>query len=647
MFYYEVLVADSKYRGEKPLTYSSALELRLGHVVSVPMRNRMVTGFVDKKVARPDFEAKAIRHLLSSQPLPQHLLKLAQWLKSYYYCNLGEALRQLAPSKPTLQAAKAEVLPPFLNRSDRLDGDKLTPEQNRAIRTIKSGKENTYLLHGETGSGKTRVYLELAKEVLANGRSIILLTPEIALTAQLAAAAKSFLKVPVLTAHSQLTLAQRKKLWLEILQTSRPIVIVGPRSALFSPLPNPGLIVLDEAHEPAYKQQQAPHYHTARAASQLAALTGAKTLLGTATPSIDDYYLATSHRAVIRMSKLARQTKPATVKTEVIDIKDRANFPTDPQLSKQLLGAIKKTLAEGQQVLIYLNRRGSARLVLCEQCGWQLLCPRRAVPMVYHHDHHEARCHICGFRQPPPINCPKCSKPDLIYKNAGTKTIADSLTRAFPHRRLQRFDSDNLNEERLHNLYSDIIAGKVNILVGTQLLAKGLDLPKLGMVGIVSAETSLALPDYTAEERAFQLLYQVIGRVGRGYGHGKVVIQAYDPSNTVIQAAITKNWLKFYNETLKQRRQFNFPPFVFVLKLVCKRASQTSARRAAENLRVRLEEVRLPVEIVGPTPSFYEHRYGAYYWQLVIKSKSRRPLGQIVELLPANWIADIDPINLL
>ncbi|MGH7194790.1 MAG: replication restart helicase PriA, partial [Candidatus Saccharimonadales bacterium] len=355
---------------------------------------------------------------------------------------------------------------------------------------------------------------------LAAGRSVILLTPEISLTAPLAAAAGAFLDKKPLIMHSQLTAAKRKQLWLKIIESGDPQVVIGPRSALFSPLASVGLIVLDEAHEPAYKQEQSPRYNALRTASQLGALTGAKVVYGTATPNITDYYLAEQKKAVVEMEQMALGAKAGDVKIEVVDLKDRRNFGANPYFSKQLIEAIGEALSAKKQAMIYLNRRGSARVILCDNCGWRYLCPNCDVSLVYHADEHLAKCHICGFSSPPPGQCPNCGNTDIIYKTIGTKALVEQVQKLFPDKNIRRFDSDSPAGESIDQVYDELLRGDIDVLVGTQLLAKGLDLPRLGLVGVVSAESSLTLPDYTAEERTFQLLYQVMGRVGRGHSKG-------------------------------------------------------------------------------------------------------------------------------
>jgi primosomal protein N' (replication factor Y) (superfamily II helicase) len=523
----------------------------------------------------------------------------------------------------------------------------LTKDQQAAIAGIKGNPSTTMLLHGVTGSGKTRVYLELARETLAAGKSVILLTPEISLTSQLAAAAQSFLHIKPVVLHSQLTAARRKQLWLKLVESREPQVVVGPRSALFSPLSSVGLIVLDEAHEPAYKQEQTPHYSALRVASQLGVLTGAKVIFGTATPNVADYYVARQHSAVIEMNQTALAAKQGDVITEVIDLTERKNFGASRYLSKQLIEAVNEALKDKKQALIYLNRRGSARVILCDNCGWRDLCPNCDVSLVYHADEHLAKCHICGFLHRPPVQCPNCGNIDIIYKTIGTKALFEEVKSLFPDKKVRRFDSDNTAEESLDRVYEEVRKGEVDILVGTQLLAKGLDLPKLGLVGIVAAESSLTLPDFTAEERTFQLLYQVIGRVGRGHAKGQVIVQTYEPNNIVIQSAVNRDFKVFYEHILAERKAFKFPPFSYLIKLTARRRTVAGAQTAAENLRGELLAEALPAEIIGPTPAFYARRGPYFFYQLVAKSKDRDVLLKLAEKVPPDWQTDLDPADLL
>lgn len=646
-------MADTKYKSGLPLTYSSSDSLEVLNVVSVPLKGRTATGFVFGEVKKPPFPAKPIKSLATSKPLPYHCLQLAQWMEAYYAVSLSETLRQFAPTKPALRGIRAEgshtISQPELLTQLQLQAP-LTADQRRAISEIKANPSTTILLHGETGTGKTRVYLELAKQSLQAGKSVILLTPEISLTTQLAAAAQSFLNIQPVIMHSQLSAAKRKQLWLKAIDSPQPQVIVGPRSALFSPLPSIGLVVVDEAHEPAYKQEQTPRYNTLRVASQLGVLTDAKVIYGTATPNVADYYLAQNRQAVVRMTQRAigkQEANVKDVKIEVVDMKDRKNFASDPYISKQMIEAINDTLKTKKQVIVYLNRRGSARVILCDNCGWRDLCPNCDVSLVYHADDHQAKCHICGYQHAPPKQCPDCANTDIIFRTIGTKALAQHMQKLFPHRAVRRFDSDNKADETLNEVYGDLISGKAEIIVGTQLLAKGLDLPRLGLVCIVSAESSLNMPDFTAEERTFQLLYQVIGRVGRGHVKGEVVVQTYQPDSTVIRSAVQRDYQRFYAHTLVERQTFRFPPFSYLMKLMVRRATLKGAQDASDRLKSMLTAQGRPVEVIGPTPAFYARRGKYFYYQIVVKSKDRAHLLKLAEIILPDWQIDLDPADLL
>ena len=647
MNYFEVWVADSRFRADKALTYSHDGDLSIGAVVTVPLRSKMTTAFVAGQTTKPAFEAKPIKNVISTSPLPAHSLELARWTSEYYGTSLGETLRQFAPVKPSVRKLKAESLKLKEMPVPKLELDaKLTKDQIAAITDILAKPAGTVLLHGETGSGKTRVYLELIKNTLAGGKSAIILTPEISLLRQLEAALTAYLHAKTFVLHSQQSDSERKKSWLQILESKQPVVVLGPRSALFAPVGNPGLVVLDEAHEPAYKQDNSPRYSALRVAGKLGVLANAKVVLGTATPSVVDYYLASVRSQIIRMQEPAIANKVKT-ETLLVDIKNRDNFSRSAYLSNQLIDAISAALAGGKQAMVYLNRRGSARVILCGKCGWQLVCPNCDIPLVYHADKHRALCHTCGYSVVPPMACPDCANNDIIYKSIGTKALTDILASIFPSHRVQRFDSDSDGDETVNANWADIVSGKIDILVGTQLLAKGLDLPRLAVVGVVTAESSLSLPDYTAEERTFQLLYQVMGRVGRGHTAGTIVIQSYQPDSPLITAAVARDYESFYKFVSAERQKFRFPPYAYLLKLTVRKAGSKTAELAAQRLKTKLLAEKLPVEIIGPAPSFFGKRGSNYYWQIVVKSKDRKHLVSLAKLAPTDWSIDLDPGDLL
>lgn len=647
-FYYKVLVGSASYHGTEALTYAAEQKLPLYGVVRVPLQRASALGVITESVGKPSFKTKNIIESYALPSLPAELLHIITWLRTYYPAPLGQTTSSILPGQLTQKVIDEVAAPQDFTLADTAALPPLTDEQKEILDKIH--KPDTYILHGDTGTGKTRVYIELAKKAVADGRSVIVLTPEISLTSQLAQSFQHVFGNRVVVVHSGLTPKARQVVWLKILRSLEPVIVLGPRSALFAPVSNVGLIVVDESHEPAYKQEQAPHYHAVRVASQLAHLHEATLILGSATPSITDYFIAQQkHKPILRMTRPARASEQSVVTTETVDLKDRDNFSRSQYLSDKLIAAVKESMHKGEQSLLYLNRRGTARVILCHDCGWQAHCPHCDLPLTYHHDLHQLQCHTCGYRQGTPTSCPECGNTEIIFKVVGTKAIEEEVGRLFPEARVMRFDTDNKAAERFEKHYDDVRAGNIDILVGTQLLAKGLDLPKLTTLGVVIADTSLTFPDYSAEERTYQLLNQVIGRVGRGHSaQERIVVQSYDPARPVITAALTNDWDTFYASELEERRLFMFPPYCYALKLTCRMASNKAAEAKSEQFLYSLQKLGLPLSIDGPTPSFHSKIAGKFEWQLIVKSKRRDALVQVVSALPkSGWAYDIDPINLL
>jgi len=670
MYYYEVLVGAMAYHGSEALTYSASEQLQPGAVVRVSLRERSTLGLVLRTVVKPSFDVKPLGAIAPFPPLPAQNLQLLAWLRAYYPAPLGAVVRQFVP--PTeLFPKPSEVLAPTPHEPASLP--QLSPDQERALATIQG--PGTFLLHGITGSGKSRVYVELAARAIADGKSALVLTPEIGLTAQLTATfRKTFGHDVVYVLHSQLTAAQRRNIWYELLARTTPAIVIGPRSALFSPLRNLGLVVLDESHDNAYKNESAPHYQAGRVAAKLAQLHDATMVLGSATPAIEDYYLAQAKdRPIIEMNELAMgtdirmtnvevsgkaaaqpvvdtrdSTSDTPVRTiEIVDMRKHELFSRSPLLSNALIARIATALENGEQSLLYLNRRGTANIVLCNACGWQSLCPNCDLTLTYHGDEHVLRCHVCGFSSGLPTSCPVCQNTEILFKSIGTKAVMDALKKLFPAARLQRFDTDAKKAERLEQHIDALQTGSADIIVGTQMIGKGLDLPKLSVVGIVNADSSLLIPDYTAAEQTYQLISQVVGRVGRGHRAGTVVVQTYDPKNTTLDAALHRKWQHFYDAELAERRSYHFPPFTYLLKLRVLRATSKSAEKAASALAAKLEQAFPTAIIEGPAPSFHPRERGKYSWQLLLKAPSRQLLVDIIAGLPSGWSYDIDPTNLL
>jgi primosomal protein N' (replication factor Y) (superfamily II helicase) len=645
MFYYEVIVSTPSYRGKELLTYQCEQQLTIGAVVTVQLRNTPTLGFIVREVTKPKFATKPISLTVDLPALPYQLIKLALWLSDYYPSGLGSIGQQFLPKSLTNTTTINHRTGVDISRIERQPPELTNDQQNVVSKITDPG---TYTIHGETGTGKTRVYIELAQRTLSQGKSVIILTPEISLTPQLAKNFKAVFGDQVIVTHSGLTDKERRTVWRQILMSDTPLLIIGPRSALFTPLKEIGLIVIDESHEPSYKQEQSPHYVTAKVAAKLAELHNAVLVLGSATPSISDYFTAEQkHKPILRMTKIAQKSAFKPPRVDVVDLKNRSDFSKSSILSDKLLSAIDQSLRNDEQSLLFLNRRGTARIILCDQCGWQAVCDHCNLPLTYHGDSHIMRCHTCGRTKSAVSYCPICNNPKIVLKSIGTKAIVENISSIFPNARIQRFDTDNKKSERIEQHYASILNGNIDIIVGTQILAKGLDLPRLSVVGVVIADTSLNFPDYTADERTYQLLRQVIGRVGRGHRESNVILQTYDPSNFIVQAAASSSWESYYKREIAIREKFLFPPFCFVLKLTCRRASSNAAQKKAEDFADAIRAMGLRVLIDGPSPSLHEKIGTKYQWQLVIKSKQRGELLKIVDALPSDWSYDLDPLNLL
>lgn len=645
MRYYEVAPTQLIRPDSSVFTYASEQKLTTGHIVIIEVGRKQMTGVIMKETTKPEYETKSVVALIDPTPLPRELVSLAIWISEYYATHFASVLQTLLPRGLQKNRRKRAIKQSVALR-DRTN-IVFNNLQRNALEKISSATPGTIILHGVTGSGKTAVYVEAAKREIDQNKSVIVLVPEIALTPQIVDEFSAHFDNVILT-HSRQTEAERHLAWLEALQSKNSRVVIGPRSALFLPVKNVGLIIIDEAHEPSFKQEQSPRYSALRAASVLSKKYGAKLILGSATPSISDYYLAKeSGRPIIEMNQTARQSIPPAI--TLVDMTKRLNFHRHRFLSDTLLSKLEQTFSEGKQALVFHNRRGSASTTLCENCGWQATCPRCFVPLTLHADMHELRCHICGLTDRVPTSCPACHNTSIIHKGIGTKLIESELAKLFPHVLIGRFDGDSESDQTLDAKYKELYEGTMNLIIGTQVVAKGLDLPHLRTVGVVQADAGLSLPDYGSSERTFQLLAQVVGRVGRSDHATSVIVQSYQPSHPAVVDGLSQNYSAFYDKTLIERRRANFPPFTFLLKLTCVYKTEATAIRNARSLAQELKNnLGNKVEVLGPTPAFYERQRDTYRWQLVLKSPSRSQLvAALAYLPPTHWQFELDPISLL
>lgn len=648
MFYYEVSMIGNVGKFREVLTYASSTEFTVGTLVSVPVGKKTSTAVVIREVDKPDFDCKEIAKAIMPTPLPESLIKLHDWMSTYYATSSGAVWQTFLPARLAVKPRK----PLAITDEDKAVRTNIVfnKDQASAIAKIRETKSGSMILHGITGSGKTAVYKQIATDTINAGRSVIVLVPEISLTTQLVQEFQRDFKRVIVT-HSAMTAAERNATWRAVLTADKPVVIVGPRSALFLPVRNLGLIIVDEFHEPSYRQETSPRYNATTVAAKLAQLTSSRLLLGSATPSIGDYYLASlRHRPIIQMTHLA---KPGAVRptTKIIDLTKRDNFSLESHLfTKPLLAASRQALKDHRQVLYFHNRRGTAGLAMCENCGWIATCPNCFIPLTLHGDKFQLVCHLCGYTEKPPLSCPDCHEPKVVYKGIGTKRIEEEAKKLFPKATIRRFDGDTVKGEAVQDLYDELKDGTVDIIIGTQTIAKGLDLPKLAVAGIIQADAGLAMPDFSASERTFQLIAQASGRVGRGSEATTAIIQSYRPDDPAVKFGALQDYASFYKAEITKRQQGHFPPFAHLLKLTCTYKTERGATSASGRLTSQLRQrYGNQIKLLGPAPSFYERLRGLYRWQIVIRASKRSILTAIatdVAKLPA-WQIELDPGSLL
>lgn len=646
MKYYLVSPLKITAQGSHALTYQADTDLAVGSIVATPVGRQIVPGVILTATTKPSFTTRSLGEPLETYPLPEALIKLQAWMTHYYGTHSTASWQTILPRGLGKTRRKQPSHPLAYQR--KRTKIVLNYQQQAAISSIMSKANGTTLLHGITGSGKTQVYIQLAKQTVAAGRSVIILIPEIALTSQIIAELTPHFP-NLIVSHSRQTEADRHHIWRTLLSATTPQVVIGPRSALFSPLRDLGLIIIDECHEPSFKQEQSPRYSALRAASVLASYADARLVMGSATPSIADYYLARQTGAsIVALDKPARK-HTVLPDVELIDMTKKNHFTRHAYLSNRLIQAVEETLNAGQQTLIYHNRRGSAPTTLCDHCGWSATCPRCFIPLTLHADRFSLTCHVCNHHERVPTACPVCRNASIIHKGIGTKRIFDDMKKMFPTARIARFDGDSETGDTLDAHYQALYDGKIDIIIGTQIVAKGLDLPHLRTVCVVQADSGLSLPDYLSSERVFQLLAQVSGRVGRNEHPSRVIVQSYQPTHPSVQFGRMQDYGGFYDYAIRERKRAHFPPFTFLLKLTCVYKSEDAAIRASARLARELKPHLLSgVTILGPSPSFYERSRDTYRWQLIIKSPTRAALLDVMSRVPAaHWQADIDPASLL
>ena len=526
---------------------------------------------------------------------------------------------------------------PLIEETDCNSSLRLNPRQEQVLkpvaRLLEEGQFGVFLLHGVTGSGKTEVYLHALSTALKTGRQGVAMVPEIALTPQMIDLFRARFGRKVAVLHSALSDRERYVQWLRVKSGEAPIVL-GTRSAVFAPLPRPGLFVIDEEHETTYKQEDHLRYHAREVAIKRAQLTGAVVLLGSATPSLESR-LKAGKGLVYRLLELPHRIdhKPLP-EVKVVDMRREIKNGNRGIFSQALTEAVNLRLDRGEQILLFLNRRGYATIVVCRECGLVLKCPRCDISLTYHLDN-RLRCHYCNHTIPAPGRCPGCSSRYISHFGTGTQKVEEEAKRLFERAGIVRMDSDTTTRKGSHErILKSFREGKADILIGTQMIAKGLDLPKVTLVGVINADTTLHMPDFRAAERTFQLLTQVAGRSGRGDLPGEVLIQTYSPDHYSITAAAAHDYEGFYKNEMRVRRALGYPPFSHLALLLFTHEDEDEAKKGAflaqEFFVKELLNAGGQIDLLGPAPATLNKLKGRHRWQLVLKGPKRNSLKELI-----------------
>ncbi|MDP8215960.1 MAG: primosomal protein N' [Candidatus Kaelpia imicola] len=637
-------------------------KVEIGSRVKAPFRNSIRVGYIvgidESGKSFPGL--KDIVELLDDKPfLNREMLQLSEWISSYYYSSWGEAIEAIVPS--VLRKGRESYGPrkDYLSLADDsfIRPTVLTKDQKEVLKTINRslGSFNSFLLHGVTGSGKTEVYIRVIEEVLDRGQSAIVLVPEIALTPQTISRFKKCLGDKISVLHSRLTEAQRFKEWKKLKDETNRISI-GTRSAVFAPLENLGLIVIDEEHDSSYKQNETPRYHAREVALKRAQINNCPLILGSATPALESYHKAQSGEHVLLKlpERVKNQSLPVVGVVDLKTVKKKSigNMIFTPPLRSKL----EEVLSRDMQAILFLNRRGFSTFIYCQNCGYVAKCKRCDLTLTYHMKTKDLICHYCNYRDNLPEVCPQCHNRYLSLRGIGTQRVLSELYKLFPSVRAERLDSDSLAKRgKLDDIISQFRAKKIDILVGTQIVAKGHDFPHVELVGVILADLSLNILDFRAGERTFSLITQVAGRSGRGDNRGSVIIQTYNPEHFTIKTSVDHDYESFYAEEIRRREEIGFPPFSELIKIEFRHKDERKVKEVAEKIKAKLiESSGGMVDVLGPAPSPVKKRKDVYRWNLISKTKNAEQISRLLysiigynrRLEGVNIIVDVNPYEL-
>ena len=671
MYKYALVLVDVAALGTKTFSYLIPDEfkdkIKIGQALSVPFGpKRKVKGYLVgfSNYLEEGIKAKYIDDILESEPLFDiNYLRLLEWVANYYFCDIATVLKTALPQKFFEKNVKNYRKPKKENIAlieDKHLEHKLSPEQQKVYEEIKHVNAQNSLLYGITGSGKTEVYFKLIEDAIKENKNVLFLAPEIALVSQLTMRTISrFGADSVAIWHSSISEAEKYKVWQK-LKNNEIKILFGARSAVFAPISNLGLIIIDEEHDTSYKQTMpTPRYHAKLVARKLAQLYGAKIISGSATPDIESFWEAQNTNSLFELKNRYNNAKLPDV--SIIDMKSERQDGNLGIFSRTLIEKTKQTVERGEQVIFLINRRGFSTYTQCMECGEVLECKKCAIPLIYHSQTNSWRCHYCGY-ETKIAKCEKCGSEELENFGTGSQRVEEIAKKIFEDLRIARLDSDSLNKKNEHiEILQKFQQGQIDILIGTQMIAKGLDNPNVTLVGVINADLSFNLPDYRSSERGFSLLTQVAGRSGRGEHKGKVIFQTYNPDNLFLQKAKEQDYLSFFEKEKELRQEYDYPPYSKLIRIIISSSENYMAEHAGVEIALHLEnyikKLSLDERIItlGPVPCVIGKIRGEYRYNILIKNKLEQKghdivLGFLRRISLNNNIkmtVDVDPSDIL
>ncbi len=672
MKYAQVLVDVNKL-GTKTFSYLIPEhlkdEIKIGQAVSIPFGFRkqnlkgFIVGFSDYLEA--GIKAKEIVEIIEKEPLFNlNYLNLLEWVSSYYFCDIQTVLKTALPEKffekNTKKYRKPKIKDKIFDIEQKTNKNKLSAEQNRIYEQIKKINPKTSLIYGITGSGKTEIYFKLIEDVIKQGKNVIFLAPEIALVSQLTMRSiERFGSQTVAIWHSSITEAKKHETWVK-LKNNEIRILFGARSAIFAPIKDLGLVIIDEEHDSSYKQSMPnPRYNAKEVAKKLCELYDAKLILGSATPSIESYYEALNSNSLFKLKE--RYNNASLPAVNIVDMREERAEKNYSMFSRTLIKNTIETIEKGKQVIFLINRRGYSSYTQCLECAEVVHCPKCAIPLVYHIKTKSYKCHYCNYTYEEP-NCPKCGSSALEHFGLGSEKVELLARQTFSNYSIARLDSDSLSKKNEHiEILQKFQKGEIDILIGTQMIAKGLDNKNCTLVGVINADLSFNLPDFRSSERGFSILTQVAGRSGRGEDKGKVIFQTYNSENAFLINAKEQDFETFYESEIELRELLDYPPFAKIIRIIVSAKNEIRAHKTISEIELFLADYikKLTLDetliLLGPSPCVINKIKNEYRFNILIKNKlgfkGHKTILRFIKALKLpddiKLIVDIDPGDIL